>query len=102
MYLRNKHRLTPVPAAAVIRGCKCYLGITGRKASVGGLISRMLNLSSNFEIALETVRLEFSRGYRISQCSGKMLDIGRNTNGEGTITGLYTDAERRKLGSKRD
>ncbi len=32
-----------VPAAAVIRGWQALPGIIGRKASVGGLLSRLLN-----------------------------------------------------------
>ncbi len=33
-----------VPAAAVIRGGQVLFGITGRKGSVGGSLSRMFNL----------------------------------------------------------
>ncbi len=39
--------------------------------------------------AVETVRLEYSRGSRNSQCSGEMLDIGKNIGGESVLLGLY-------------
>ncbi len=35
-----------VPAAAVIRGVLALFGITGRKERVGGLLSRLLNISA--------------------------------------------------------
>ncbi len=38
---RKKAPANSVPAAAVIRRVQALLGITGRKATAGGLISRM-------------------------------------------------------------
>ena len=38
-----------VPAAAVRRRMQVLSGITGRKASVGGLISQLLNLEAQLQ-----------------------------------------------------
>ena len=38
---RKKAPANSVPAAAVIRRVQALIGITGRKARVGGLLSRM-------------------------------------------------------------
>ena len=40
-----------VPAAAVIRGGQVLFGITGRKGSVGGNISRVFNLGAQPQVS---------------------------------------------------
>ena len=48
-------------------------GITGRKASVGGPISQLLNLEAQPQnLTVETIRLEYSRGKGNFQWSGEM------------------------------
>ena len=47
-----------VPAAAVIRRWQALSGFTGRKGSVGGSASPLLNLSAQPVAAAETVGLE--------------------------------------------
>ncbi len=51
-----------VPAAAVIQRVQALIGITGRKACVGGLLSQCEILGLNLRIALDTDRLECGRG----------------------------------------
>ncbi len=41
-----------VPAAAVIRGVQVLFGITGRKGSVGGLLSQMFNFGAQPRICV--------------------------------------------------
>jgi hypothetical protein len=51
-----------VPAAAVIRRGRALSGFIGRKACVGGLLSLRLKAEAQLQYALETSRLEYSRG----------------------------------------
>lgn len=51
-----------VPAAAVIHRLQALSGIIGRKASVGCLLSLVLKLGAQLQIALDTGRLELFRG----------------------------------------
>ena len=51
-----------VPAAAVIRRVQTLIGITGRKARVGGLLSGCESPGLNLGIAFQTDRLEYDRG----------------------------------------
>jgi hypothetical protein len=51
-----------VPAAAVIRRVRALIGITGRKARVGGLVSRGESPGLNLGTAFDTAWLEYGRG----------------------------------------
>ena len=51
-----------VPAAAVIRRGRALSGFIGCKGCVGGLPSLRLNTEAQLQFALETGRLEYSRG----------------------------------------
>ena len=52
-----------VPAAAVIRRVRALIGITGRKARVGGLVKLDVKaLGSTWELHSDTGRLEYERG----------------------------------------
>jgi len=55
-----------VPAAAVIRKVRALSGFIGHKEHVGGFLSQVLKASAQPEYALETGRLEVSRGKRNS------------------------------------
>jgi hypothetical protein len=61
-----------VPAAAVIRREQALSGFIGRKARVGGSLSRMLNPGAQPRSASGTGGLEYGRGKWNSQCSGEM------------------------------
>ena len=61
-----------VPAAAVIRRERALSGFIGRKARVGGRLSRESKPGAQPRPAPETGRLESGRGRRNSQCSGEM------------------------------
>ncbi len=63
-------------------------GITGRKASVGGLISQLLNLEAQPQIAVETIRLEYSRGKGNFQWSGEMRRDWKEHRWRRHFTGL--------------
>ena len=55
-----------VPAAAVIRKGQALSGFIGHKGRVGGLLSQLLKASAQPMFAIETERLEDSRGKRNS------------------------------------
>jgi hypothetical protein len=77
-----------VPAAAVIRRIQALSGITGRKACVGGYLSEMRNLvaqPSRLYLILGTLRTAEASG--ITGVAVICVDIGRNTNGEGSLLG---------------
>ena len=61
-----------VPAAAVIRREQALSGFIGRKARVGGLLSKISHLGAHPPAGFCTGRLEFGRGKWNSQCSGEM------------------------------
>ena len=61
-----------VPAAAVTRMGRALSGFIGRKARVGGRLSRESKPGAQPRPAPETGRLESGRGRRNSQCSGEM------------------------------
>ena len=61
-----------MPAAAVKRRVQALLGFTGRKGSVGGTVSRVLNFGAQPRLALDTAVLECERGEWNSRCSGGM------------------------------
>ena len=61
-----------VPAAAVIRRGRALSGIIGRKAHVGGFVSRMLKIRAQLLYASDTALLENSRGKWNYRCSGEM------------------------------
>ena len=62
-----------VPAAAVIRRWQALSGFTGRKGSVGGLLSQRSNVRAQPWHAVDTGGLEFTQGRWNSSCSGEML-----------------------------
>ncbi len=61
-----------VPAAAVIQRVRALIGITGRKAHVGGFVVGCEIPGLNLGTAFETAELEYGRGRRNSRCSGEM------------------------------
>ena len=77
-----------MPAAAVIRWEQALSGIIGRKASVGGLESLLLNpraqpwLSSGVLLDLSAVEVE-----GIPSVTVKCVDFRENTSGEGALLG---------------
>ncbi len=77
-----------MPAAAVIRREQALSGIIGRKASVGGLESLMLNpraqpwLSIGVLLNLSVVEVE-----GIPSVTVKCVDFRENTSGEGALLG---------------
>ena len=89
-----------VPAAAVIRMEQALSGFIGRKARVGGLLSKVLNLRAQPPAAPETGRLEFGRGKWNSQCSGGMRRYWEEHQWRRQLSGPLTDAEVRKLGER--
>ena len=91
-----------VPAAAVIRMGQTLSGFTGRKARVGGILSQMLNLSAQPEVASETEVLEISRGKRNSQCSGEMRRYCEEHQLRRRLSGLNLTLRRESVGSERD
>ena len=77
-----------MPAAAVIRWEQALSGMIGRKASVGGLESLLLNpraqpwLSSGALLDLSAVEVE-----GIPSVTVKCVDFRENTSGEGALLG---------------
>ncbi len=77
-----------MPAAAVIRWEQALSGMIGRKASVGGLESLLLNpraqpwLSSGVLRDLSAVEVE-----GIPSVTVKCVDFRENTSGEGALLG---------------
>ena len=79
-----------MPAAAVIRRVQALSGITGRKAYVGGALSEMRNLvaqPSRLYLILACWRSAEASG--ITGVAVKCVDIGRNTNGEGSLLAYF-------------
>ena len=72
-----------MPAAAVIRRGLALFGITGRKAYVGGSVSRREIPGLNPGTAFDTACLESGEGSGIPSVEVKFVDIGKNTSGEG-------------------
>ena len=79
---QKKHRLTPKPAAAVIRRVQALIGITGRGMHAGGLSSRMKSPGSTWNCIRNWQAKESCRGGRI-RVAVKCVEIWRNTGGEG-------------------
>ena len=73
-----------VPAAAVIRRGQALFGFIGRKARVGGQISRMLNTYRSTE-GMRSILSGLSAGEEtgIPSVAVKCVDIRRNICGEG-------------------
>jgi hypothetical protein len=79
-----------VPAAAVIRRVQALSGITGRKECVGGCLSVMRNPGAQphgLYCILDTLRNAEASG--ITGVAVKCVEIGRNTNGEGSLLGIF-------------
>ncbi len=79
-----------VPAAAVIRGGLVLFGITGRKGSVGGSLSRMFNPGAQPRSCVR--KLDFLNMTEVNGIPGvavECVDIGRNTSCEGDSLGQY-------------
>jgi hypothetical protein len=79
-----------VPAAAVIRGVQALSGMIGRKASVDGFGSLLLNpraqpwTGSRVLQDLSLVEVKGIPGGEV-----KFIEIGKNTSGEGALLGQY-------------
>ncbi len=72
-----------VPAAAVIRMWRALFGITGLKAHVGGLVSRVVkSLGSTEERHPELPDLRMEEESGIPGGAVKCVDIRRNASGE--------------------
>ncbi len=78
-----------VPAAAVIRRGRALSGITGRKARAGGLSSGGVEAGAQPPEAPRTGSLGCGRGRRNSGVAVKCADIGKNTDGEGSLLGRH-------------
>ncbi len=75
-----------VPAAAVIRGVQVLFGITGRKGSVGGDISRMFNFGAQPRPCVRKLCfLNIEEVDGIPGVAVECVDIGRNTSCEGDL-----------------
>ena len=73
-----------MPAAAVIRRVQALIGITGRKAHAGGLLSQdVKSPGSTWELHLILASLSLVEGGRIPGVAVKCVEIWRNTGGEG-------------------
>ena len=79
-----------VPAAAVIRRGQALFGFIGRKARVGGIVSRMLKTHGS-PGGMRSILLCLSAGEEsgIPGVAVKCVDIWRNTGGESECLGLY-------------
>ena len=79
-----------MPAAAVIQRVRALIGITGRKAHVGGLSkSGVKSPGSTWELHSKLPCSEYGRGGGISGVAVKCVDIGRNISGEGGFLDQY-------------
>ena len=72
-----------MPAAAVIRRVQALIGITGRKARVGGLTSWVKSPGLTWELHSKLAYWSTEEASRIHGVAVKCVDIMRNTNGEG-------------------
>ena len=73
-----------VPAAAVIRRGQALFGITGRKGRVGGLCKLEVKApGSTWELPLKLLGLSPEEDGGIPSVEVKVVDIGKNTSGEG-------------------
>ena len=78
-----------VPAAAVIRRGRALSGIIGRKARAGGLSSGGVEAGGSTPEAPRTGSLGCGRGGGIPGVAVKCADIGKNTDGEGSLLGRH-------------
>ncbi len=79
-----------VPAAAVIRRGLALFGITGRKARVGGLLSRgVKSRGSTPELPSILAVLSSREVSGIPSVEVKFVDIRKNTSGEGGSLARY-------------
>ncbi len=91
-----------VPAAAVIRRERALSGFIGRKASVGGSVSWMLNPGAQPLSASNTADLESRRGKRNSQCSGEMRRYCEEHRWRRRLPGLFLTLRFESMGSEQD
>ncbi len=91
-----------VPAAAVRRRMQALSGIIGRKEFVGGLSSLVLKAMLNHSSALETDKLESSRGKGNSQCSGEMRRYWEEHQWRKRLAGLVLTLRNESQGSEWD
>ena len=78
-----------MPAAAVIRRVQALSGITGRKACVGGCLSVMRNpVAQPYGLYCILDILRNAEASGITGVAVKCVEIGRNTNGEGSLLGI--------------
>ena len=91
-----------VPAAAVIRRERALSGFIGRKARVGGRLSRESKPGAQPRPAPETGRLESGRGRRNSQCSGEMRRYWEEHRWRRRPSGPRLTLRRESWGSEQD
>ena len=73
-----------MPAAAVIRRVRTLIGITGRKASVGGVIKRDVKSQGlTLDVHWKPIDLSTGGDGGIPGVEVKFVDIGRKIRGEG-------------------
>ncbi len=91
-----------VPAAAVIRRGLALLGITGRKAHVGGLLVRGEILELNSRTAFDTGDLESGRGEWNCECRGEIRRYSQEHQWRRRLTGPVLTLRCESVGSKQD
>ncbi len=91
-----------VPAAAVIRRVQALIGITGRKARVGGLAVRCEIPGLNLGTAFDTAKLEYGRGKWNSRCSGEMRRYLEEHQWRRRLPGPILTLRCESVGSKQD
>ena len=92
-----------MPAAAVIQRVRTLLGITGRKARVGGSgKSGVKSPGSTWELRSKLQALSVGEDGGIPGVEVKFVDIRRNTGGEGGHLDGQLTLRRESVGSKQD
>ena len=89
-------------AAAVIHRGQALSGIIGRKACVGGLLSRRSNAEAQPQYASDTGSLEYGRGKWNSMCSGKMRRYMEEHQWRRRLTRPALTLRHESVGSKQD
>lgn len=92
-----------MPAAAVIQRVRALSGIIGRKAYVGGAISRGLNLHAQHEICSRNCcPIEVCRGKWNSVCRGKIRRYTEERQKRKQFAGHILTLRYESVGSKQD
>ena len=92
-----------VPAAAVIRRVQALIGITGRKACVGGLPKLDVKApGSTWELHPKLGKLECGRGVWNFLCSGEMRRYRKEHQWRRRHSGLTLTLRYESVGSKQD